>query len=208
MFHAHSSLLERAGRLKKNQKNLTAIPIVMADGGDITAYLPTNVMSITDGQWILDMDIFRSGLRPALSVGLSVTRVGGRGHNDRQKAQNSRLFKLLATYAQAQQFARFGSELAITSQKQLSHGQRLNQLLTQTPGETYSLMAQQLMLDILLDEKNVDNLDVAKLKDLVGKTAKLVKNDHDYEGVLAELSKEVTAPAVAAEPPVSKEANP
>ncbi|MBI5906937.1 sodium-transporting two-sector ATPase [Candidatus Saccharibacteria bacterium] len=208
MFHAHSSLLERAGRLKKNQKNLTAIPIVMADGGDITAYLPTNVMSITDGQWILDMDIFRSGLRPALSVGLSVTRVGGRGHNDRQKAQNSRLFKFLATYAQAQQFARFGSELAITSQKQLSHGQKLNQLLTQTPGETYSLMAQQLMLDILLDEKNADNLDVPKLKDLVGKTAKLVKNDSDYDGVLAELNKEVTAPTVATEPPVSQEANP
>jgi F-type H+-transporting ATPase subunit alpha len=190
MFHAHSSLLERAGRLKKNKKHLTAIPLVTADSGDITAFLPTNIMSITDGQWILDMDIFRSGLRPALSVGLSVTRVGARGHNDRQKDQNNKLFKLIADYAQAQQFARFGSELAITSQQQLLHGQKLNQLLTQVPGETYNLLSQQLMLDALLNEKSIEKLDVAKMKESIASTAKLVKSENDYNGVLAELTRQ------------------
>lgn len=204
MFHAHSSLLERAGRLKKNHKHLTAVPIVLADGGDITAYLPTNIMSITDGQWILDMDIFRSGIRPALSIGLSVTRVGGRGHNDRQKSQNTKLFKLMAKYAQAQQFARFGSELAVTSRKQLAHGQKTNELLVQIPGETYSLLTQQLMVDILLDEKNIDNLEVSNLKAAARKAAGLVKSASDYQTILAELTREVIPTAAVSQAAVDK----
>ena len=191
MFHAHSSLLERAGRLKKNQKCLTAVPIVLADGGDITAYLPTNIMSITDGQWILDMDTFREGLRPALNVGLSVTRVGGRGHNDRQKKQAAATMQAMASFKQAQEFAHFGSELALAAQKDVIRGRHFRQAFTQIPGETYSVMAQQLMLGAILEADPTHGMNVAKLKEQASQSAKLVKSSEDFERVLDELMKQV-----------------
>lgn len=186
IFYAHSSLLERAGKLKANHKCLTAVPIVLADGGDIAAFLPTNVMSITDGQWILDMEIFRGGLRPALSVGLSVTRVGSRGHNKRQKSQTGQTMKALADYAKAQQFSHFGSEMGDSLQKQITLGERLYELLTQIPGETYSLMAQQLMLDVVLDPA-AGSIDITQLKHAANEAAQKVKTDADYDSVRAEL---------------------
>lgn len=182
-FHAHSSLLERAGRLARNKKCLTAVPLVMVDGGDITAYLPTNIMSITDGQWILDMDVFREGLRPAISTGLSVTRVGGRGHNERQKSQAGQVLKALAAYNQAQEFAHFGSELGENAQHDLLLGNQLHQLLVQVPGETYSVIAQQLMLDIVLDPATPPSLSIVNLKKTVNEAAAQVKSEEDFQRV-------------------------
>jgi len=183
MFHAHSSLLERAGRLNKTKKSLTAIPLVLVDGGDITAYLPTNIMSITDGQWILDMDVFRSGLRPAINTGLSVTRVGGRGHNVRQKDQEGKSLKALAAYDQAQEFAHFGSELGTQGQKDLLLGNQIRELLQQIPGENYSLIAQQLMLDIILDPSTPPSLNITELKRGAGDAAKQATSEDDYQRV-------------------------
>jgi F-type H+-transporting ATPase subunit alpha len=197
MFHAHSSLLERAGRLKKNQKCLTAIPVVLADGGDITAYLPTNVMSITDGQWILDMDVFRNGLRPAINVGLSVTRVGSRGHNDRQKKQNSDVFKALTAFARAQEFSRFGTELALQAQKDITLGNQLHALMTQVPGETYSLIEQQLMVDTVLDPAASIGINIPELKKAVKEVAPQVKDSQDYEPALVRLKEQVLPHGVA-----------
>ena len=192
IFYAHSNLLERAGKLNKTHKCLTAIPLVLADGGDITGFLPTNIMSITDGQWILDMNVFREGLRPPISVGLSVTRVGSRGHNKRQKAQTSQAMKLLADYSRAKEFAHFGSELEGTIRDDLARGRKLYDFLTQVPGETYSLIAQQLMMDLLLDPQT-PNINTTNLKRSVNDSAAEVKTEDDYERVRVELREKVIA---------------
>lgn len=181
MFYAHSSLLERAGRLDKSGAHLTSIPVINAAGGDITAYLPTNVMSITDGQWILDMGIFRNGIRPALNIGLSVTRAGGIGHNKRQKALAAETLKLLADYRQAEEFSHFGTDLGPEAKRALVIGKRLFEMMTQTPTDTYSLMSQQLMMDIVLHADPEVPLDVNTLKLNVAEYAAKITSDELYE---------------------------
>jgi F-type H+-transporting ATPase subunit alpha len=189
MFHAHSSLLERAGRLASNKKHLTSVPLVMADGGDITSYLPTNIMSITDGQWILDMQIFHEGLRPAINSGLSVTRVGTVGHSDRQKDQNKAMTKIMAAYNEALEFARFGSEMGPEAKASLTLGERLKKLFTQIPGETYNLLNQQLLIAMVLSSDPNAPLDVDKLK-TAGKAAAAKITEENFDEVATALGRE------------------
>ncbi|HEY4161312.1 MAG TPA: sodium-transporting two-sector ATPase, partial [Candidatus Saccharimonadales bacterium] len=167
MFYTHSSLVERAGRLESNHASQTILPIVYAPSGDITAYLPTNVMSMTDGQWILDMAVFKDTMRPAISTGLSVTRVGGVGQNKRQKGLAAALNKTLAGYRQAEEYAHFGTELSPEAQSDYNKGKILFQLMGQEIGEGYSLMDQQFLLDIVLNSKLGEKIDVKKMKELV-----------------------------------------
>jgi F-type H+-transporting ATPase subunit alpha len=163
----------------------------LADSGDVTAFLPTNVMSITDGQWILDMDVFRNGLRPAINVGLSVTRVGSRGHNDRQKKQNADVFKALTGFARAQEFSRFGTELALQAQKDITLGNQLHALMTQIPGETYGLVSQQLMIDTVLDPVASIGIKIPELKNAIQEIASQVKKEEDYDVALVRLKERV-----------------
>ena len=200
IFHAHSSLLERAGRLKANHHCLTALPLVTADGGDITSFLPTNIMSITDGQWILDMKVFREGVRPALNTGLSVTRVGTRGYNDRQKDQNAALLKAQAAYEQAQEFSHFGAELADSAKADIARGTWMKQAYTQVPGETYSLNAQQLIIGAILETPTSISMDVPALKKKSSELAKSIKADEDFNTVKAQLSQQLPASLTAAAP--------
>jgi len=205
MFYAHSSLLERAGRLNSNGAHLTSIPLVNAAGGDITAYLPTNIMSITDGQWILDMDIFRSGIRPAVNMGLSVTRVGGVGHSRRQQKLASQTLKMLAEYRQSEEFSHFGSELALEARKALDTGKRVFELLTQSPTEVFSLLAQQLMLDIVLNIEEGEQLDMGQLKLNVAEIANAMKDDKDEEYAKALSALKSKALVLLAGAPVKSE---
>lgn len=186
MFFAHSSLLERAGRIKKNKKHLTAIPIILADDGDITAYLPTNIMSMTDGQWILDMGIFRRSIRPAVNLGISVTRIGNVGQNARQKQLTAAGLKVLAEYRSSEEFSHFGSEMASDIRAKLTRGKALLSLMTQPMGVTYSASAQQLMIEILLRAPDNLVIDVPLLKNISSDYASRIKQDN-YEQVVAVL---------------------
>lgn len=187
MFYVHSSLLERAGRLQSSGKCLTVIPVVHTANSDITAYLPTNIMSITDGQWILDMDIFRSGVRPAVSIGLSVTRTGGIGHSKRQKELAAKTLKILADYRQAEEFSHFGAELAVEARQTLASGKRILKIITQSPDETFSLMSQQLMFDIVLNLRPSEGVDITALKANAPVFASKIKKDEDFDPVRDEL---------------------
>lgn len=207
MFYAHSSLLERAGRLDKTGKTLTSIPVVHVANGDITSYLPTNIMSITDGQWILDMETFRKGIRPAVNSGLSVTRAGGIGHNKRQKALASQALKLMADAKQAEEFSHFGGELGDEARLSLLIGSYFSQILTQGPIDTYPLVSQQLLLDIVLNLSYNETVDIAKLRANVNEYAKKVTDDQQYNQVRNELKKLCIEHPQAASPPPAKETN-
>ncbi|HET8689942.1 MAG TPA: sodium-transporting two-sector ATPase [Candidatus Saccharimonadales bacterium] len=189
IFYIHSSLLERAGKLNRNHRALTALPIVLAAGGDATAYLPTNIISITDGQWILDGQVFREGLRPAINTGLSVTRVGGRGHTNRQKDIADRALRAVAAYKRALEFSHFGSVMSPETAKDLRIGSALKEILNQLPGVSYSLVAQQLMLDVALGLSSDEEVDVAKMKQQVDRLADGVDagSDDSYESAREQL---------------------
>jgi F-type H+-transporting ATPase subunit alpha len=178
--------------------------MVFAAGGDITSYLPTNVMSITDGQWILDMKVFRDTMRPAVNVGLSVSRVGGRGQSDRHKKLGSQMLKTLTSYAAAAEFARFGSELAPEAQQSLRQGAMLFKMLNQSPGDVYKLMAQQLMLDIALNLGPTESLNLELMKKSANEFAAQVKEDTDFDKVRDELKKK----SLMAEPKKKPEPKP
>ena len=188
MFFQHSSLLERAGRLKSNSKTLTSLPLVLTPGGDITAYLPTNIMSITDGQWILDTKVFKDTMRPGVSTGLSVTRVGGLGLNKRQKELAAQLIKTLNGYRAAEEFAHFGSEMALEAQRDLQLGKKLYELMSQAPNETYTPIEQVLMLDIIMNTPPEEVVDIKSLKEHVHESAKEVQDDEgNYDLVRDQL---------------------
>lgn len=133
VFYLHSRLLERAAKLSdaKGGGSLTALPIIETQAGDISAYIPTNVISITDGQIFLESDLFNAGVRPAINVGLSVSRVGGAAQIKAMKQVAGTLRLDLAQYRELAAFAQFGSDLDKATQQQLSRGQRLTELLKQ-----------------------------------------------------------------------------
>ncbi len=133
IFYLHARLLERAAKLndKLGGGSLTALPIIETQMGDVSAYIPTNVISITDGQIFLESDLFYSGIRPAINVGISVSRVGGNAQIKAMKKVAGSLRLDMAQYRELQAFAQFASDLDKASQRQLTRGEKLTEILKQ-----------------------------------------------------------------------------
>ncbi len=148
VFYLHSRLLERAAKLSDELGggSLTALPIIETQAGDISAYIPTNVISITDGQIFLQTDLFAAGQRPAVDSGLSVSRVGSNAQTKAMKAVSSSLKLDLAQYHEMQTFAQFGSDLDASTKKILNHGEKVTELLKQPQYQPMSLTDQVISL--------------------------------------------------------------
>lgn len=144
VFYLHSRLLERAAKLssKLGEGSMTASPIVETQAGDVSAYIPTNVISITDGQIFLSADLFNAGIRPAINVGISVSRVGSAAQIKAMKQVAGKLKLELAQFAELEAFAQFASDLDRATQNQLARGQRLRELLKQSQSAPLSVEEQ------------------------------------------------------------------
>jgi len=141
VFYLHSRLLERAAKMRDDLGggSLTALPVIETQAGDVSAYIPTNVISITDGQIYLEGDLFYAGVRPAVNVGLSVSRVGGNAQTKAMKKVAGRLRLNLAQYRELVAFTQFGSELDKSTQQQLTRGERMVEILKQDQYKPMSL---------------------------------------------------------------------
>lgn len=162
VFYLHSRLLERAGKLASGG-SLTALPVIQIQGDDITAYIPTNLISITDGQIFLDTKLFNAGVRPAVNVELSVSRVGGAAQTKAIKQVTRALRLELAQYHELLGFSQFGTELDAVSQRRLARGALVVELLKQPQFVTYSFVDQALRL-FLLRESFLDGLDIKQVQ--------------------------------------------
>src|SRR5690606_7636586 len=162
VFYLHSRLLERASKLSDNEGggSLTALPMIETQQGDVSAYIPTNVISITDGQIYLESNLFNAGVRPAINVGISVSRVGGNAQIKAMKKVSGTLKLDLAQYRELEAFAKFGSDLDKSTQRTLAKGARLVQLLKQ--GQYEPIPVEKQVVSIYLGTKGyMDEIPVA-----------------------------------------------
>ena len=202
VFYLHSRLLERAARLNKEKGggSLTALPIIETQANDISAYIPTNVISITDGQIYLETDLFNQGQRPAMNTGLSVSRVGGDAQTKAMKAVVRSLKLELAQYRELAAFAQFGSDLDKATQQQLRRGEKVTEIMKQPQYQPLPLEKEVVIIfaatngfiDDVPKERVADfERDLYRFMDSVGKnvSAKIAKD----KAWSAEIEKEVRA---------------
>jgi F-type H+-transporting ATPase subunit alpha len=177
VFYLHSRLLERSAKLsdKNGGGSLTALPIIETQAGDVSAYIPTNVISITDGQIYLETDLFNQGVRPAVNVGLSVSRVGGSAQIKAMRQVAGTLKLELAQYRELAAFAAFGSDLDKATQAQLNRGQRLVELLKQNQFSPLSF-SKQILIIMAGTSGFLDDLPVAQVRDFEGELYKYVES--------------------------------
>lgn len=186
VFYLHSRLLERAAKMNKNYGggSLTALPIIETQADDVSAYIPTNVISITDGQLFLDRTLFNQGQRPAINVGLSVSRVGSSAQIKAMKQIAGTIKLELAQYREVQAFSQFGSDLDIITQQQLHRGLRLTEILKQDLNQPLPIEDQ--IVIIYLGVKGfLDKISIVKIKEFETKWINFIKTEH--KNILIEI---------------------
>ena len=180
VFYLHSRLLERAAKLndKMGGGSLTALPIIETQAGDVSAYIPTNVISITDGQIFLETELFNQGIRPAVNVGLSVSRVGSAAQTKAMKKVAGSIKLELAQYREMAAFAQFGSDLDASTQKLLNRGSKLTELLKQNQYSPLT-MAEQVIIIFSGVKGYLDDLETSNIREFEIKLVDKIKNEND-----------------------------
>ena len=178
VFYLHSRLLERAAKLgdEHGGGSLTALPIIETQAGDVSAYIPTNVISITDGQIFLETNLFNQGIRPAINVGLSVSRVGSAAQTKAMKKVSGSMKLELAQYREMAAFAQFGSDLDASTQKLLNRGSKLTELLKQKQFSPMTVAEQ--VVSVFCGVKGyLDDIDQKDISDFENKILQKCKSD-------------------------------
>ena len=180
VFYLHSRLLERAAKLNEDNGagSMTALPVIETQGGDVSAFIPTNVISITDGQIFLETDLFYKGVRPAVNVGLSVSRVGSSAQTKAMKSVAGAIKLELAQYREMEAFAQFGSDLDAATQRLLNRGERLVELLKQ--GEHQPLTnAEQVCVIFAGTQGYLDDMAVSEIRKFEDAFVKELRTKHE-----------------------------
>lgn len=198
VFYLHSRLLERAAKLSdaRGGGSMTALPIIETQAGDVSAYIPTNVISITDGQIFLSGDLFNSGIRPAVNVGISVSRVGSAAQVKAMKQVAGKLKLELAQFAELEAFAQFSSDLDKATQNQLARGQRLRELMKQPQSSPLSV-AEQVAIIYAGINGLVDELPVSKVKEFRSELVKYLATSKPEYGTEIGKTKKLEAASEA-----------
>ncbi|MGJ3245931.1 MAG: F0F1 ATP synthase subunit alpha [Elainellaceae cyanobacterium] len=191
VFYLHSRLLERAAKLSPalGEGSMTALPIIETQAGDVSAYIPTNVISITDGQIFLSSDLFNSGLRPAVNAGISVSRVGSAAQTKLMKKVAGKLKLELAQFDELQAFAQFASDLDKATQNQIARGQRLRELLKQPQYSPLSVAEQAILIYAGINGY-LDDIPADKVADFAKGLREYLKTSSDYVQVVDQEKKQ------------------
>lgn len=194
IFYLHSRLLERAAKLSPEHGggSLTALPIIETQLGDITTYVPTNVISITDGQIFLESDLFYAGIRPALNVGISVSRVGSAAQTKCMKQVAGQLKLDMAQFRELAAFAQFGADLDAATRAQLNRGQRIQEILKQPQYEPMPL-GNQVMIIYAVNNNYLDDVPVHEVKTWENAFRRWMDTNHPEIGAAIEREKELTS---------------
>lgn len=197
LFYMHSSLLERAGKLASNDASQTVLAIGTTPNGDLTSYLSTSLISMTDGQLIFDLETLHQGHKPAINIQLSVSRVGGRAQSGFAQSLSRDITLALAKARNAEQFSRFGGQVSRTVLQQTELAKRISEGFEQGLNQSYSLLEQRLLFSAILQAADPANINISWLRTVIADVAKQPMDEKDIPALAAEMSR--SNPSLSAE---------